>query len=102
MVPALVVVVIFSASNRESVPLNLWPILDAVAAPLFAVVLAAFAAGFTAGAASAWISAGPARRRARAFARRAEAAERQLERPGEAAAARQATESRDVVPADAA
>ena len=77
--PLAAAVVVFSVNNRSEVVLDLWP-LDFAAAPvpLFAVVLAALLAGFLAGGFVAWVSAGKARKRARAESRRADGAEGEL------------------------
>ncbi len=77
--PLAVVVVVFSLNNRTEVVLDLWP-LDVMAMPIpvFAVVLAAMVAGFLVGGLVVWNSAGRTRQRARAEARRAKRAERDL------------------------
>lgn len=77
--PLAAAVVVFSVNNRGEVVLDLWP-LDFAAAPvpLYAVVLAALLAGFLAGGFVAWVSAGKARKRARAESRRADGAEGEL------------------------
>ena len=77
--PLAVAIIVFSVNNQTEVTLDLWP-LDTASAPLpvFLVVLSSLVAGFLAGGLIAWKSAGAARTRARAEARRAVKAEREL------------------------
>lgn len=77
--PLAVAIVVFSVNNQTEVTLDLWP-LDTASAPLpvFLIVLSSMVAGFLAGGLVAWKSAGAARTRARAEARRADQAEREL------------------------
>jgi uncharacterized integral membrane protein len=79
MLPLAAAIIVFSVNNRTEVILDLWP-LGVVTAPLpvFAVVLASMVVGFVAGGLTAWNSAGRTRRRARAEAKRADQAERDL------------------------
>lgn len=78
MIPFAVVVIVFSAVNRELVTLNLWPFPHEITVPTFTLVLAVFIVGFLWGGAVAWVSAGSQRRRARNAQWRAETAEREL------------------------
>ncbi len=78
MIPFALVVIIFSAVNRELVTLDLWPLPHEVTVPVFTLVLAVFIFGFLWGAGVAWVSAGSNRRRARNAQWRAETAEREL------------------------
>ncbi len=78
MIPFAVVVIVFSAVNRELVTLNLWPFPHEITVPTFTLVLAVFIVGFLWGGGVAWISAGSQRRRARNAQWRAETAEREL------------------------
>lgn len=78
MIPFAVVVVVFSAVNRELVTLNLWPFPHEITVPTFTLVLAVFIVGFLWGGAVAWVSAGRQRQRARNAQWRAETAEREL------------------------
>ena len=80
MLPVAVVAVAFAVSNRDAVAVALWPFPGSLAAPLYAIVLAAVVVGFLAGGAVAWLSAGRARRQARRSTRRAESAEDTLSR----------------------
>lgn len=77
--PLAVAIVVFSVNNQTEVTLDLWP-LDTASAPLpvFLIVLSSMVAGFLAGGLVAWKSAGRTRTRARAEARRADQAEREL------------------------
>jgi len=72
LTPLAVVIVVFAVSNRASVTVALWPLPFTWQLPLFLVVLAGALVGFVLGAAVAWISAGKARRRARAKTRELE------------------------------
>lgn len=78
MVPVALVVISFAVSNRDVVTVGLWPVPFTLQAPLFAVVLLVGVAGVVVGAFIAWVSGRKARSRARANARRAETAEREL------------------------
>ncbi|MBT3305252.1 MAG: DUF1049 domain-containing protein [Alphaproteobacteria bacterium] len=79
LLPLAAVIIVFSVNNRTEVALDLWP-LGVVTAPVpvFAVMLFCLVAGFLAGGVVAWNAAGRTRRRARAEARRADQAEREL------------------------
>lgn len=78
MVPFALVVIVFSAVNRDLVTLDLWPLPHEMTVPVFTLVLAVFIFGFLWGAGVAWVSAGTSRRRARNAQWRAETAEREL------------------------
>lgn len=78
MVPFALVVIVFSAVNRELITLDLWPLPHAITVPVFTLVLAVFIFGFLWGGIAAWSSASGSRRRARNAQWRAEAAEREL------------------------
>lgn len=78
MVPFALVVIVFSAVNRELVTLDLWPLPHEITVPVFTLVLAIFIFGFLWGAVAAWTSAAGSRRRARNAQWRAETAEREL------------------------
>jgi uncharacterized integral membrane protein len=76
--PLLVVIAVFSVVNRQAVSLNLWPLQETVELPLFVVVLTGVALGLLAGSAIGWLTAGPARRRAREERARVRALEARL------------------------
>ena len=79
VLPLAAAIIVFSVNNRSEVVLDLWPLGVVIApVPVFAVVLSSMVAGFLAGGFAAWKSAGRTRRRARAEARRADQAERDL------------------------
>lgn len=78
MIPFAVVVIVFSAVNRDLVTLDLWPLPHEVTVPVFTLVLAIFIFGFLWGAVVAWGSGAAQRRRARNAQWRAETAEREL------------------------
>lgn len=78
MIPFALVVIVFSAVNRDLVTLDLWPFPHEVTVPIFTLVLAVFIFGFLWGGIVAWTSAGDTRRRARNNAWRADTAEREL------------------------
>lgn len=78
MVPFALVVIVFSAVNRELVTLDLWPFPHEISVPIFSLVLGVFIFGFLWGGIVAWISAGDSRRRARNAQWRADKAERDL------------------------
>lgn len=60
-----VAAVLFALSNRQAVELALWPLPYAATVPVYAVILAAFAAGFFCGGWIAWLRGHGARRAAR-------------------------------------
>jgi len=68
--PLIAVAVIFSIANRESVTLDLWPFELSLQLPLFVILLACIAFGLVVGGMATWLSAAPARRRARQARRR--------------------------------
>ncbi len=78
MIPFALVVIVFSAVNRDLVSLDLWPFPHEITVPVFTLVLAVFIFGFLWGGAVAWASGGNLRRRARNAQWRAETAEREL------------------------
>lgn len=83
MLPAAVVVIVFAVVNRGVFSVDLWPLPISVEAPFSLFVLTGLAVGFAFGVFGAWMSGSRARAQvrgqARANARRAEAAERDLE-----------------------
>lgn len=78
MAPFALVVIIFSASNRDLVALNLWPLPIEITVPVFTLVLAVFIFGFLMGGVVMWASAGRTRQKARDASWRAATAEREL------------------------
>ena len=80
VVPTALAVVAFSVSNRAPVTVDFWPLPFISEFRVFAVVLVSIFAGFVLGGLVAWISGGRRRRRARAMARRAKAAEAEVAR----------------------
>ena len=106
IVPAALAVVAFSVSNRAEVVVNFWPLPFTSEFRVFAVVLVSIFAGFVLGGLVAWISGGKRRRRARAMARRAKAAEADVARLSDKVAdLEEATEKREIAlpaPPDAA
>lgn len=81
LAPLGLIIIIFSASNRALVTLELWPLPFAVTAPAFAVALGCAVGGFLFGACAAFVSGAAKRLQARNLEReltqRAEAAERE-------------------------
>ena len=65
MVPFALVVIVFSAVNRELITLDLWPLPHAITVPVFTLVLAVFIFGFL------WVASPPGHRRPVAAAARA-------------------------------
>lgn len=63
--PLIVVVAAFAVMNRAWVPINLWPLRETVELPLPLIVLGGVGLGLLVGAIIGWLSAAPARRRAR-------------------------------------
>ncbi len=76
--PAALAAALFAVSNREHVSVALWPLPDALDAPLYLVVLLALVLGFLFGELVAWLTAGRTRRLARERMRRIAALEREL------------------------
>lgn len=70
-VPTAVVAMIFAASNRDSVAVDLWPLPWQIDLPLFLLVLGALGLGLLFGALVGWMSAGSARTAAREARREA-------------------------------
>ena len=102
LVPVALAVIAFSVSNRETVVLDLWPLpFTSRPVPVFALVLSGVLVGFVWGGFSSWFADGKARRRARAEARRAEAAERELARARAKKPVPTGREERKVLPAPA-
>lgn len=78
MIPFALVVIIFSAVNRELVTINLWPLPHELTIPMFTLILGVFIFGFLMGGVVAWLSAGKSRIAARQQRYRADKAEREL------------------------
>ncbi len=85
MIPVALAVIVFSVSNRVTAGIDFWPLPYGFEVPIYVIVLASVLVGFLSGALVAWISSGRVRRRARASARQAVAAERELARVREKA-----------------
>jgi len=73
-----VLLMLFAVSNREIVPLALWPLPAEVDLPVYLLVLAALFAGFVVGAIAAWIGGHRLRRELWRRRRRIAALEREL------------------------
>lgn len=78
MIPFALVVIIFSAVNRDLVTINLWPLPHELTIPMFTLILGVFIFGFLMGGVVAWLSAGKSRVAARQQRYRADKAERDL------------------------
>ncbi|CAA7616126.1 conserved hypothetical protein [Candidatus Terasakiella magnetica] len=74
--PLALAAVVFAVSNRQDIHFDLWPLPFGIELPAYLAVLGPLALGLLAGAGLGWLSAAPARRRARQQHRRAEQAER--------------------------
>lgn len=99
------IAVVFSVVNRGRVTIDAWPLPYTIELPLFLVVLLSLVGGFFVGVLAGWLGAAPARRRARAYAREAEAAQRQARELSEKLARLETAKTRSAalpVPADAA
>ena len=71
LVPFLLLLALFAASNREDVALRLWPLDASLALPLWLAVLGTGAVFLLLGAMFGWAAAVPARRRVRELQRAA-------------------------------
>lgn len=71
-IPVAILAIVFAVVNRQLVTVDLWPLPWTVSLPLFLMVLGAMGLGLAFGGAVVWISAGAARKRARAEGRRAD------------------------------
>ncbi len=79
--PLIIVTVVFSVANRETITLDLWPFeLSSPPVPLSAALLASLVCGIVIGGLAAWLSAGGTRQRARQARRRADELEREVAR----------------------
>jgi uncharacterized integral membrane protein len=78
MIPTAIAVIVFAATNRGAVSIDLWPFPYAITLPLFSLVLAILLVGFCLGGVVSWVSAGRYRRQSRALARQLSTAERDL------------------------
>lgn len=78
--PLIVVAVIFAIANRELITLDLWPFEASPRLPLFVILLACVAFGLAVGGLATWLSAAPARQRARQARRRVAELEREAAR----------------------
>ena len=76
--PLTLLVVDFAVSNRQSVPMGLFPLVDQVEMPLFLPVVLALVIGLLAGAVFVWLSGHGTRVKARREAKRAQQLEREL------------------------
>jgi lipopolysaccharide assembly protein A len=74
-----VVLILFAASNRESVSIALWPLPDALELPLYLVLLGVLVFGFVAGELMGWIRSWRWKREARRNRERVAVLERELE-----------------------
>ncbi len=75
--PLIAVAVIFAIANRELTTLDLWPFELSPQLPLFVILLVCVGFGLAVGGLATWLSAAPARRRARQTRRRAAELERE-------------------------
>ena len=79
--PLIVVAVIFAIANRKPITLDLWPFEASPQLPLFVILLACVVFGLVVGGLATWLSAAPARQRARQARRRVAELEREAARP---------------------
>ena len=78
--PLIAVAAIFAIANREPITLDLWPFEASPRLPLFVILLACLVFGLMVGGLATWLSAAPARRRARQARRRVAELEREAAR----------------------
>jgi uncharacterized integral membrane protein len=78
--PLIAVAAIFAIANREPITLDLWPFEASPQLPLFVVLLACVGFGLVVGGLATWLSAAPARRRARQARRQVAELEREAVR----------------------
>ncbi|MDE1148799.1 MAG: LapA family protein [Azospirillaceae bacterium] len=78
-IPLSLVAIVFAISNRDGVTLGLWPLVDTITVPAFALVLVSLVVGFAIGGVVSWLSAGRHRRAARKEKARADQVQRDLD-----------------------
>ncbi len=78
--PLIAVAVIFAIANRELTTLDLWPFELSPQLPLFVILLVCVGFGLAVGGLATWLSAAPARQRARQTRRRVAELEREAAR----------------------
>ena len=78
----VIVLVLFTVSNRATVTVGLWPLPQSLELPLYLALLAALLLGFIAGGVCVWFAGRSRRRVARERARRVVALERELAAAG--------------------
>ena len=71
-------VVVFAASNRQSVAIGLWPLVHEIELPLYLLVIVLLIVGFFAGRLAGWFAARRWRREARERRNQMEALQREL------------------------
>lgn len=98
--PLIVVAVIFAIANRELVTLDLWPFEASPRLPLFVILLACVGFGLGVGGLATWLSAAPARRRARQARRRVAELEREQMQAAEGHLRRERERAASAVTAD--
>jgi uncharacterized integral membrane protein len=76
--PITVIVILFAISNREMVPMRLWPLPGEIEAPLYILVLICVALGFLLGSGITWAGELGHKNRAARAERKAEDLEREL------------------------
>jgi uncharacterized integral membrane protein len=76
--PITVLVILFAISNRDRVPMQLWPLPGEIEAPLYIMVLVCVALGFLLGGGIAWAGEIGHKTRAARAERKAEDLEREL------------------------
>jgi uncharacterized integral membrane protein len=76
--PITIFVILFAVSNRDMVPMALWPLPGSLEAPLYVLVLVCVAAGFLLGGGIVWSGELGHKRRAARAERRAEDLEREI------------------------
>lgn len=76
--PIGLAVLVFAVVNRHETVIDLWPFPYSMTVPVFAVAIACVFVGFLWGGVVAWAGAGQARHRAREYARRYDAQQREL------------------------
>jgi uncharacterized integral membrane protein len=75
---AAVLMILFAISNREVIPVGLWPLLTQLEMPLYLVLLVTLLVGFVVGQLVAWVAGSHWRREARRSRDRIAALESEL------------------------
>jgi uncharacterized integral membrane protein len=102
VIPLFLVVIVFAVTNHNTAEVNLWPLMEPVAFPIYGVAFIGLFIGFLIGGLVSWIQNGRSRRRVRELQRQLESDQREIAVLRDRLASSEARERQATIPAPVA